>query len=146
MLMLVYQVPATSADDQLQQPLKQRKDAVLSPRAATAARSHLMVDSVAVLRYQGCGGCGRAPDVAKVTVRLVTATARSKYCRGALTIRSTVKHDDNQQKSDEMIWQNILRSIGLDVGHAKLLTRRNCFCVVDGLLSVHYSVLPRCSV
>jgi len=64
------------------------------------------MDKVTVLRYQCCRGCGRSPDVARVTVRLVTvAASRSKYRHGALTISSTVQHDDNEQKSDEMIWQ-----------------------------------------
>ena len=93
---------ATSADDQLQQPLKQRRDAAFTSRTPTAAWSHLVSDRVAVLRYQGCGSCGRPPVVAK-TVWLVTAAARSKYCHGALTIRSAADHDDNQQKSNEMI-------------------------------------------
>ena len=109
-IILGYLILSTDADGQLEQPLKHRRDAASISRSLTTVCRHLVVDRVTVLRHlQGCGSCRRRPDVARATVRLVTgrhvpaAACRSKWCHSALTLSRTVKYNDNQKKSDELI-------------------------------------------
>jgi len=63
------------------------------------------VANVAVIRHQSCGICGRPPDVAAATVRLVAeqrVAAATKCSDGAFTTSCTVESSDYQQKSSEL--------------------------------------------